>query len=157
MKKHLNDLRYDGGGKISTLKDENFIFPKRMCKMYKNIRFGNKSFFNNLSSENISIGFTILLHDQIEQFERLLIALYHPNNVYCVHVDAKSSDVIKMAVKSIANCFDNVFLATKLEYIVYAGFSRLRADLNCMSDLLHLGSLIGKHENLMEKRDIQWK
>ena len=27
-------------------------------------------------------------------------------------------------------------IASKLEYVVYKGFSRLQADLNCMSDLL---------------------
>ena len=54
--------------------------------------------------------------------------------------------------------FDNVFsIATKLEYIVYAGFSRLRAELNCMSDLINLKNLVGKHENLMGKRNVNWK
>ena len=37
-------------------------------------------------------------------------------------------------MSAIVNCFDNVFLATKSEKIIYAGFSRLKADLNCMAD-----------------------
>lgn len=126
--------------------------------MYRQIRITNKpnSKKSNING-NISIGFTILMHDKVEQFERLLVALYHTDHVYCVHVDAKASEVIKKAVKSIVSCFDNVFLATKQEYIVYAGFSRLRADLNCMSDLLNLSSLIDNHENLMGKRNIRWE
>ena len=128
-----------------------------MCEAYKEIRLGNRPFYNKPLSSSISIGYTILLHNDVEQFERFIIAIYHPNNVYCVHIDSKSSDVVKNAVRSIVDCFDNVFIATKLEYIVYAGFSRLRADLNCMTDLVNLQSLVDKYENLMGKRIIEWE
>lgn len=155
----LSNLRSEGKGSIKSLDDSNFIFSSSMCNMYRQIRrITSKPNSNNSDRKrNISIGFTILMHDKVEQFERLLVALYHPDHMYCIHVDAKASEVVKQAVKSIASCFDNVFLATKLEYIVYAGFSRLRADLNCMSDLLNLSSLINNHENLMGKRDIRWE
>ena len=129
-----------------------------MCETYKQIRLGNRPFYNKQqTSSSISIAYTILLHNDVEQFERFLMAIYHPNNVYCVHIDSKSSDSIKNGVKSIVDCFDNVFIATKLEYIVYAGFSRLRADLNCMTDLVNLENLVNKHENLMGKQIIEWE
>jgi len=72
------------------------------------------------------IAFTLLLHMNAEQFERLLRAIYRPQNVYCVHVDTKSSQSYQSAVKAVINCFDNVFLATRLHRIVYAGPSRLQ-------------------------------
>jgi len=72
------------------------------------------------------IAFTILLHVNAEQFERLLRAVYRPQNIYCVHVDTKSPESFQSAVKAIVNCFHNVFLATSLHHIVYAGPSRLQ-------------------------------
>ena len=42
-----------------------------------------------------------------------------------------------MAIKSITDCFENIFIATKLERIIYAGFERLKADINCMEDLIY--------------------
>ena len=71
---------------------------------------------------------------------RLLRAIYRPHNVYCFHIDAKSSADFHKALTSMMTCFDNVHFATKLERIVYAGYSRLQADINCMSD--HLKSTI---------------
>ena len=74
----------------------------------------------------LPIAFTILLHLNAEQFERLLRAIYRPQNIYCVHVDTKSSKSFQSAVRAIVNCFQNVFLASHLHYVVYAGPSRLQ-------------------------------
>ena len=63
-------------------------------------------------------------------------------------IDAKSSDIFKRAILSIANCFLNVFISTKSERIVYAGFNRLKADLNCMYDLVQPNF---SHPNLANK------
>ena len=49
--------------------------------------------------------------------------------------------------------FDNVFsIATKLEYIVYVGFSRTKTRINCMADLLNSENLVNKHKNFIGKR-----
>ncbi|XP_072272897.1 beta-1,3-galactosyl-O-glycosyl-glycoprotein beta-1,6-N-acetylglucosaminyltransferase 3-like [Pyxicephalus adspersus] len=85
----------------------------------------------------------MVIHEKIEMFERLLRAIYVPHNIYCVHVDRKSSEKFKEAVKAITSCFHNVFVASKLEKVVYASWSRVQADLNCMEDLL--------------RSNIQWK
>ena len=81
------------------------------------------------------IAFTILVHQDVVQTERLLRSIYRPQNVYCLHVDSKFQTLIE-DLKNIVKCFDNVFIASKLEDIVYQGFSRLQADINCMRDLL---------------------
>lgn len=92
-----------------------------------------------LSAEekDFPIAYSMVIHEKIEMFERLLRAVYTPQNIYCVHVDQKSSKEFQRAVESIVSCFPNVFVATKLESVVYASWSRVQADLNCMKDLLN--------------------
>ncbi|XP_037312659.2 beta-1,3-galactosyl-O-glycosyl-glycoprotein beta-1,6-N-acetylglucosaminyltransferase 3-like [Pungitius pungitius] len=86
---------------------------------------------------NFPIAYSMVIHEQIEMFERLLRAVYTPQNIYCVHVDQKSSKGFQKAVEAILSCFPNVFVASKLESVVYASWSRVQADLNCMKDLLN--------------------
>ncbi|XP_062246239.1 beta-1,3-galactosyl-O-glycosyl-glycoprotein beta-1,6-N-acetylglucosaminyltransferase 3-like [Platichthys flesus] len=85
---------------------------------------------------DFAIAYSIVIHEKIEMFERLLRAVYAPQNIYCVHVDQKSSEEFQKAVEAIVACFPNVFIATKLEKVIYASWSRVQADLNCMTDLL---------------------
>ena len=82
------------------------------------------------------IAYSMVIHEKIEMFERLLRAVYTPQNVYCVHVDKKSPENFMKAVEAIVSCFPNVFVASKLERVVYASWSRVQADLNCMNDLM---------------------
>lgn len=82
------------------------------------------------------IAYSLVVHEKIEMFERLLRAIYNPQNVYCVHVDQKSPENFTKAVRAIVSCLPNVFVASKLEKVVYASWSRVQADLNCMKDLL---------------------
>ncbi|XP_069018391.1 beta-1,3-galactosyl-O-glycosyl-glycoprotein beta-1,6-N-acetylglucosaminyltransferase 3 [Embiotoca jacksoni] len=86
---------------------------------------------------NFPIAYSMVIHEKIEMFERLLRAVYAPQNIYCVHVDQKSSTDFQRAVEAIVSCFPNVFVASKLERVVYASWSRVQADLNCMEDLLN--------------------
>lgn len=78
------------------------------------------------SDSEFPIAFNILVHWHLEQFERLLRAIYRPQNVYCIHVDAKASRTFHSAVAAIAKCLDNVYVASRRQLIVYAGFSRLQ-------------------------------
>ncbi|XP_029418701.1 N-acetyllactosaminide beta-1,6-N-acetylglucosaminyl-transferase-like isoform X2 [Nannospalax galili] len=91
-----------------------------------------------LSEEEASfpLAFTMTIHKDFDTFERLFRAIYMPQNVYCVHVDEKAPNTFKDAVQQLLSCFSNAFLASKMESVVYGGFSRLQADLNCMKDLV---------------------
>lgn len=71
----------------------------------------------------------------MQNFERLLRAIYAPQNLYCVHVDKKSKASVFSAIKAITSCLPNVFLVSQAVGVVYAGWSRVQADLNCMADL----------------------
>ncbi|XP_072354361.1 beta-1,3-galactosyl-O-glycosyl-glycoprotein beta-1,6-N-acetylglucosaminyltransferase 3-like [Scyliorhinus torazame] len=91
-----------------------------------------------LSTEesDFPLAYSMVIHTNIEMFERLLRSIYVPQNVYCVHVDRKSPKSFHSAVRAIASCFNNVFIAGKSESVIYASWSRVQADLNCMEELL---------------------
>lgn len=78
------------------------------------------------SDNDFPIAFSILVHWHLEQFEVLLRAIYRPQNIYCIHVDAKTSWTFHSAIMKIAQCLDNVYVATRRQLVVYAGFSRLQ-------------------------------
>ncbi|XP_069786654.1 beta-1,3-galactosyl-O-glycosyl-glycoprotein beta-1,6-N-acetylglucosaminyltransferase-like [Narcine bancroftii] len=90
--------------------------------------------------EEFPIAYSMVIHHKIDMFEKLLRSIYTPQNFYCIHVDQKSPLIFYDAVKSIASCFDNVFIASQLESIIYASWSRVQADVNCMKDLLQKNS-----------------
>ncbi|XP_072095145.1 beta-1,3-galactosyl-O-glycosyl-glycoprotein beta-1,6-N-acetylglucosaminyltransferase 7 [Mobula birostris] len=94
---------------------------------------------SSLSEEeaNYPLAYIITIHKEFEMFVKLLRAIYRPENVYCIHIDQKSSKDYQRKVKSLSDCFNNIFLASKMEYVVYGGFSRLQADINCMKDLVN--------------------
>ncbi|ALM25931.1 1,3 galactose glycoprotein beta1,6 N-acetyl glucosaminyl transferase 1 [Proboscivirus elephantidbeta4] len=89
----------------------------------------------SLEEVEFPIAYSIVIHHKIEMFERLLRAIYAPQNLYCVHVDSKSGDEFIRGVSAIARCFPNVALAHRLHDVVYGSWSRVQADLSCMSDL----------------------
>lgn len=91
--------------------------------------------------EDYPLAFILTVHKELELLVRLLRAIYTPQNVYCIHVDAKASLEYREAVQRLVNCLPNTFLSSRSETVTYAGFSRLQADVNCMTDLV--GSKVG--------------
>lgn len=142
---------------LRLIDDKNFIISKKMCRLYKKLRIERDFLYATNAEEEFPLAFSILVYNNVEQFERLLALIYRPQNVYCIHVDLKSSETVKQAIRSLADCFDNVFVTTRSERIIYAGFSRLQADINCLRDLTHLPELINNNENLIGKRRVNWK
>ncbi|KAG7499749.1 hypothetical protein JOB18_048267 [Solea senegalensis] len=82
------------------------------------------------------LAYSLVVHKSAWMVERLIRTLYTPYNIYCIHYDQKSSPQFIAAIKSLVGCFSNVFIASQLESVYYASYSRLKADLNCLSDLL---------------------
>ncbi|XP_078476531.1 beta-1,3-galactosyl-O-glycosyl-glycoprotein beta-1,6-N-acetylglucosaminyltransferase-like [Lampetra planeri] len=82
------------------------------------------------------VAYAIAAHHRVDMLERLLRAIYAPQNLYCLHVDAKSLSAYLEAARALAACFPNVFVARRLEKVVYASWSRVQADLNCMRELV---------------------
>ncbi|MED6282772.1 Beta-1,3-galactosyl-O-glycosyl-glycoprotein beta-1,6-N-acetylglucosaminyltransferase [Characodon lateralis] len=121
--------------KKNVLSEDFYINATLDCAAY----IENRGFIKVPLSEeeaNFPIAYSMVIHEKIEMFERLLRSIYAPQNIYCVHIDQKSSLGFHRAVKKIVSCFPNVFVTSKLETVVYASWSRVQADLNCMKDLL---------------------
>ncbi|TRY91808.1 hypothetical protein DNTS_012441 [Danionella cerebrum] len=82
------------------------------------------------------IAYSLVVHKNSAMVERILRAIYAPQNIYCIHYDQKSTMDFVAAMKNLERCFPNVFIASKIESVQYAHLTRLNADLNCLSDLL---------------------
>ncbi|XP_048473387.1 N-acetyllactosaminide beta-1,6-N-acetylglucosaminyl-transferase-like isoform X1 [Rhincodon typus] len=87
---------------------------------------------------NFPLAFIMTVHKEFETFESLFKAIYRPHNLYCIHVDEKSPAQFQLNLQRLQSCFSNVFLATRMEPIVYGGMSRLEADIRCLTDLQRL-------------------
>ncbi|XP_069611761.1 beta-1,3-galactosyl-O-glycosyl-glycoprotein beta-1,6-N-acetylglucosaminyltransferase 7-like [Ranitomeya imitator] len=115
----------------------------------------------SLEEADYPLAYIVTIHKQLDMFIKLLAAIYAPQNVYCIHIDQKSSKTYSQAVQRLASCFHNVFLSSQQETVVYAGFSRLRADINCMEDLVrsalpwrHVINLCGQDFPMKTNREI---
>ncbi|KAM4634056.1 beta-1,3-galactosyl-O-glycosyl-glycoprotein beta-1,6-N-acetylglucosaminyltransferase 4-like [Polymixia lowei] len=93
--------------------------------------------------KDFPLAYSLVVHKSAWMVERLIRALYSPNNIYCIHYDQKSSAQFISAMEGLAHCLPNVFIASKQESVIYASISRLKADLNCLSDLI--------------RSDVKWK
>ena len=82
------------------------------------------------------ISYSILLFKDVEQFERLLRAIYRPQNFYCIHVDKKSEKSVQDAVGAIVECLENAFMAPEQFDVKWGTFTVLAPELSCMTELL---------------------
>lgn len=91
-----------------------------------------------LSMEEASfpLAYIVTVHKQFYMFEKFFRAIYMPQNIYCIHIDKKAASEFRRKVEKLLGCFPNAFVASEAEWVVYAGVSRLQADLNCMKDLV---------------------
>ena len=48
------------------------------------------------------IAFSILMYKDVPQVERLLRAVYMPQNFYCIHIDSKATQEVKESMRIIA-------------------------------------------------------
>ncbi|XP_076452617.1 beta-1,3-galactosyl-O-glycosyl-glycoprotein beta-1,6-N-acetylglucosaminyltransferase-like [Babylonia areolata] len=81
------------------------------------------------------IAYSIMMYTGVEQAERLLRAVYRPHNYHCIHVDLKAPEELMRAMRGIAGCLPNVFVASKLNKVYWATWSSLEALIFCMEDL----------------------
>lgn len=125
----------DSKPRIGVLGPVDYINMASNCKSFIDKRGYIMSALTELEAE-FPIAFSLLMYKDLEQAERLLRAIYRPQNIYCIHVDKKSSDSIYQAMEGIANCFENVFMAPRRIDVHWGQFSVLEPDLMCMEELL---------------------
>ncbi|CAG5128117.1 unnamed protein product [Candidula unifasciata] len=85
--------------------------------------------------EEFPLSFSVLAYKDVEMVERLLKAIYSPQNYYCIHIDEKSPHSFYQSVASIAKCFPNVFIASRRIDVRWGWFSVLEPELQCMKEL----------------------
>ena len=107
------------------------------------------------------IAFAISVYKSAQLLEKLLQAIYMPQNIYCIHIDLKSPETFRSAVTEMIRCLPNVFLTEKRVDVIYPHISILHAQFNCMEDLLKTGkdwkyfiNLVGQDFPLYENREL---
>jgi hypothetical protein len=120
--------------KRTRLKDADYMEMTKNCPTFIKDR-GYIMHHLTKEEESFPIAYSILMYQNVEQFERLLRAIYRPQNIYCIHVDFKSRETIHNAVSGIASCFDNVFLLKSSVSVKLGAMSVLEPDLKCMNEL----------------------
>ncbi|XP_070845648.1 beta-1,3-galactosyl-O-glycosyl-glycoprotein beta-1,6-N-acetylglucosaminyltransferase 4-like [Chaetodon trifascialis] len=115
--------------------DESLVNLTSSCPMFITSR-GYDDVCVSEEEKDFPLAYSLVVHKSAWMVERLIKAVYSPNNIYCIHYDQKSSAQFISAMEGVARCLPNVFIASRRESVYYASFSRLKADLNCLSDLL---------------------
>lgn len=87
------------------------------------------------SEADFPLAYVMVTHKDLNPLERLFRAVYRPHNVHCVHADEKATLASRDAAGGLLSGFASVFPASRREPVVYAGISRLQADLNYLRDL----------------------
>ncbi|CAG05270.1 unnamed protein product, partial [Tetraodon nigroviridis] len=115
--------------------DESLTKLTSDCRTFVRARGYDKRCVSEME-QDFPLAYSMVVHKYAWMVERLLRAVYSPNNIYCLHYDLKSPYQFISAIEGLARCLPNVFIASKREVVHYGGFSRLKASLNCLSDLL---------------------
>ncbi|XP_053303925.1 beta-1,3-galactosyl-O-glycosyl-glycoprotein beta-1,6-N-acetylglucosaminyltransferase 4 [Spea bombifrons] len=143
--------------RIYDLKDEDVVAMTKNCDVYKAVRKYNQKPLS-LEEKSFPIAYSLVLHKDAINVERLLRLIYNPVNVYCIHYDLKSSTAFKNALINLASCFPNVFIASKLETVTYAHISRLQADLmNSSVQWNYVINLCGQDMPLKSNFELVWE
>uniref|UniRef100_A0AAZ3QC19 Beta-1,3-galactosyl-O-glycosyl-glycoprotein beta-1,6-N-acetylglucosaminyltransferase 4 n=2 Tax=Oncorhynchus tshawytscha TaxID=74940 RepID=A0AAZ3QC19_ONCTS len=128
---------------IVDLEDDRLVSLTTDCQRYIETR-GYDVIPVSEEERGFPLAYSLVVHKNAAMVERIFRATYAPHNLYCIHYDQKSSQSFIAAMRNLAHCFPNLFLASKLESVQYAHITRLNADLNCLNDLL-------------ERSEVKWK
>ncbi|XP_059145299.1 beta-1,3-galactosyl-O-glycosyl-glycoprotein beta-1,6-N-acetylglucosaminyltransferase 3-like [Physella acuta] len=120
--------------KRELLSNDFYLNLTENCENFKAVR-GYMTCPLSSEEEEFPLAYSIVAYKDIEMVERLLRAIYRPQNYYCFHLDAKSDKTFYLAMSAIAQCFPNVFLSADRVDIKWGEFSVLEAEIVCMRQL----------------------
>ncbi|XP_030625546.1 beta-1,3-galactosyl-O-glycosyl-glycoprotein beta-1,6-N-acetylglucosaminyltransferase 4-like [Chanos chanos] len=115
--------------------DDSVVNATSDCGWYVESR-GFSNIPTSKAEKEFPLAYSLVVHKDAAMVERLLRSIYVPQNLYCIHYDQKSSAQFISAMQGLSRCLPNILIASKLERVQYASITRLKADLNCLSDLL---------------------
>ena len=115
--------------------DEVFLKQLHNCTYVQELL--NDNFYNSPVERQFPLAFLMVIHNHPQQVVRLLRVLYRPQNVYCIHVDAKAKKELIEAIENLSRCVPNILVSAKLVEVYWCGAeSYLEAQLSCL-ELLH--------------------
>ena len=97
-----------------------------------------KSNASDYSKNEKPIAFSILLNRPADQTFQLLRAIYHPSNIYCLHVHIDATKRYSALISKLIDCVDNFHMADRRYKLTYATYERVEAHLSCHRVLLNL-------------------
>ena len=120
----------------NTLPNDSTIYPNNTeeCTNYIKTR-GYLADPVSTEEKQFPIAFSLLVYKDLSQVERLLRAIYRPQNYYCIHADAKSARALKQGISGISSCFDNVFVTSRSVSVTWGTYSVLEPEILCMQEL----------------------
>ncbi|XP_045206284.1 beta-1,3-galactosyl-O-glycosyl-glycoprotein beta-1,6-N-acetylglucosaminyltransferase-like [Mercenaria mercenaria] len=134
FKHDLREIRRADRIPLLTIKIERYQKMTSDCENFKVAR-GYITDYLTEEEKLFPLAYSILMYKDVEQTERLLRAIYRPQNIYCIHVDAKTSNKIFAAMSRIVNCFDNVFMPSKRIPVFWGEMTVLEPEILCMEEL----------------------
>ena len=114
--------------------EEHFLTNLNNCSHVLEEYFNN--FYISSEEESFPLAYILVVYTNVRQVLRLLKVIYRPQNLYCIHPDARQGIDFLEPFLHISDCLNNVFVASKLERVYYQHHSLFDAQLNCMQDLL---------------------
>ena len=111
--------------------------------------------------KQLPIAFSLTVYKGSRLLDRILRAIYMPNNVYCIHIDKKSSEIFRKAIQAVIRCLPNVFIAANSVDVIWGHISLVQAQFSCMEELLKSSvkwkyyiSLVGQDFPLYDNKQI---
>ena len=96
----------------------------------------SSNFYNSPEEVNFPLAYILVVYTNPQQMVRLIKALWRPQNLFCIHPDAKQSQEFIDVFRQLSKCLDNVFLPAKLEKVYYQHHTIMDSQMNCYKDLL---------------------
>lgn len=115
--------------------EEQYLEWTKDCRRFRKER-GYVQIPLSREEEDYPLAFSLAIYRDVEQAERLLRAVYQPQNIYCIHVDTKSSLLFHQTITAIARCFDNVWITTHVTKVKWGDISVILPEVHCMRDLV---------------------
>ena len=96
----------------------------------------SNNFYNSPTEVDFPIAYIMVVYTNPRQMVRLIKTLWRPQNLFCIHPDAKQSEEFIGVFRQLAKCLDNVFLPRKLEKVYYQHHTIMDSQMNCYEDLM---------------------
>ena len=109
---------------------------RRMSDCSQVVEEFSHNFYVSQEERDFPIAYIFVVYTNARQVVRLLKAIYRPQNLYCIHPDAKQGEEFASVFRQISRCLENVFVASKLEKVYYQHHTIMDSQLNCMEDLM---------------------